>query len=36
VPIALHRRADISRFYAHRLRANLKILRAAWRVLLVQ
>jgi len=36
VPIALHRRADFSRFYARRLRANLKILRAAWRVLLVQ
>jgi glycosyltransferase involved in cell wall biosynthesis len=36
VPIALHRRADISRFYARRLRANLKILRAAWRLLLIQ
>jgi glycosyltransferase involved in cell wall biosynthesis len=37
VPIALHRRAgDSSRFYARRLRANLKILRAAWRLLLVQ
>jgi glycosyltransferase involved in cell wall biosynthesis len=36
VPIALHRRSDISRFYARRLRANLKILRAAWRLLLVQ
>jgi glycosyltransferase involved in cell wall biosynthesis len=36
VPIALHHRADISRFYARRLRANLRILRAAWRVLLVQ
>ena len=36
VPIALHRRADVSRFYARRLRANLKILRAAWRVSLVQ
>jgi glycosyltransferase involved in cell wall biosynthesis len=36
VPIALHRRTDISRFYARRLRANLKILRAAWRVSLVQ
>jgi glycosyltransferase involved in cell wall biosynthesis len=36
VPIALHRRTDISRFYARRLRANLKILRAAWRLLLVQ
>jgi glycosyltransferase involved in cell wall biosynthesis len=34
VPIALHRRADISRFYARRLRANLKILRAAWRLML--
>lgn len=36
VPIALHRRADISRFYARRLRANLKILRAAWRVSFVR
>jgi glycosyltransferase involved in cell wall biosynthesis len=36
VPIALHHRADISRFYARRLRANLKILRAAWRLMLVQ
>jgi glycosyltransferase involved in cell wall biosynthesis len=36
VPIVLHRRTDISRFYARRLRANLKILRAAWRLLLVQ
>ena len=36
VPIALHRRADISRFYARRLRANLKILRAAWRLMLTQ
>jgi glycosyltransferase involved in cell wall biosynthesis len=36
VPIALHRRADISRFYARRLRANLRILRAAWRVSFVQ
>jgi glycosyltransferase involved in cell wall biosynthesis len=36
VPIALHRRADSSRFYARRLRANLKILRAAWRLLLVR
>jgi glycosyltransferase involved in cell wall biosynthesis len=36
VPIALHRRTDISRFYARRLRANLKTLRAAWRLLLVQ
>jgi glycosyltransferase involved in cell wall biosynthesis len=36
VPIALHRRTDISRFYARRLRANLKILRAAWRLMLVQ
>jgi glycosyltransferase involved in cell wall biosynthesis len=37
VPIALHRRADdSSRFYARRLWANLKILRAAWRLLLVQ
>ena len=37
VPIALHRRTDDgSRFYARRLRANLKILRAAWRLLLVQ
>jgi glycosyltransferase involved in cell wall biosynthesis len=36
VPIALHRRTDISRFYARPLRANLKILRAAWRLLLVQ
>jgi glycosyltransferase involved in cell wall biosynthesis len=36
VPIALHRRTDVSRFYARRLRANLKILRAAWRLLLVQ
>jgi glycosyltransferase involved in cell wall biosynthesis len=37
VPIALRQRADdSSRFYARRLRANLKILRAAWRLLLVQ
>ena len=36
VPIALHRRADSSRFYARRLRANLKILRAAWRVSFVR
>jgi glycosyltransferase involved in cell wall biosynthesis len=37
VPIALHRRTDDgSRFYARRLRANLKILRAAWRLLFVQ
>jgi len=37
VPIALHRRADdSSRFYARRLRANLQILRAAWRLLLVR
>jgi glycosyltransferase involved in cell wall biosynthesis len=36
VPIALHRRVDdSSRFYARRFRANLKILRAAWRVLFV-
>jgi glycosyltransferase involved in cell wall biosynthesis len=35
VPIALHRRADVSRFYRRRLGANLKILRAAWRVLFV-
>jgi glycosyltransferase involved in cell wall biosynthesis len=35
LPIVLHRRVDdSSRFYARRLRANLKILRAAWRVLL--
>ena len=35
LPIVLHRRVDDrSRFYARRLRANLKILRAAWRVLL--
>jgi glycosyltransferase involved in cell wall biosynthesis len=37
VPIALRQRTDdSSRFYARRLRANLKILRAAWRLLLVQ
>jgi len=36
VPIALHRRADISRFYARRLRGNLKILRAACRVSFVR
>jgi hypothetical protein len=36
VPIALHSRVDdSSRFYARRFRANLKILRAAWRVLFV-
>jgi glycosyltransferase involved in cell wall biosynthesis len=36
VPIALHHRIDdSSRFYRRRLGANLKILRAAWRVLLV-
>jgi glycosyltransferase involved in cell wall biosynthesis len=36
VPIALHHRVgDSSRFYRRRLRANLKILRAAWRVLFV-
>jgi glycosyltransferase involved in cell wall biosynthesis len=36
VPIALHRRiGDSSRFYRRRLGANLKILRAAWRVLFV-
>jgi glycosyltransferase involved in cell wall biosynthesis len=36
LPIVLHRRVDdSSRFYARRLRANLKILRAAWRVFLV-
>jgi hypothetical protein len=35
LPIVLHRRVDdSSRFYARRLRANLKILRAAWRVML--
>jgi len=34
VPITLHERVDdSSRFYAQRLRANLKILRAAFRVL---
>jgi len=37
VPITLHRRADdSSRFYARRLRANLKILRAAWRLSFVR
>ena len=36
VPIALHRRTDTSRFYARRLRANLKILRAAWRLSFVR
>jgi glycosyltransferase involved in cell wall biosynthesis len=36
VPIALHRRVgDSSRFYRRRFRANLRILRAAWRVLFV-
>ncbi len=36
VPIVLHHRVgDSSRFYRRRLRANLKILRAAWRVLFV-
>ncbi|MFZ1075025.1 MAG: glycosyltransferase family 2 protein [Minisyncoccia bacterium] len=36
VPIELHARVnDTSRFYAKRLRANIKILRALWRVLFI-
>lgn len=36
VPIALHARIDDnSRFYARRFRANLKILRAMWRVIFI-
>lgn len=34
IPISLNHREDNSRFYSHKIRANIKILRALWRIII--